>query len=464
MNSKTIRTVVLSALVACTMATQATSARARSVEKVLHRFTGGNDGGGPIGGLIFDSSGNLYGTTANSGLPDGSCPGSCGTVFKLSPSSNGKWTETVLYIFKGGMDGGIPYASLVFDSSGNLYGTASEGGDPRYCSDYQVPGCGVVFELSPTGTGKWKQKVLYSFTGSDGALPDSGLVFDRSGNLYGTTFLGGNTGCVFGGCGVVFELMPSSGGKWSETVLHRFRGGSDGEASYATLILDAAGSLYGTTELGGGDRYCQSDECGIVFELTPTSNGSWKETVIHRFTGGEDGAGPDAGVISDAQGNLYGTAGGGGLPNCQGHGCGVVFELSPRGNGRWEEKVLHAFTGGKDGATPLASLIFDAAGDLNGTTAGGGNGQSCYGGCGVVFKLTPSSSGEWKETVLHAFTGKDGAYPESSPSVTLGPAGNLYGTTIFGGNLKDCQSSQYPGCGAAFRVIPCPASSIVVAP
>jgi hypothetical protein len=453
MNLKTIWTVVLSALIAGAMVTQATSAKAGSAENVLHRFTGGNDGGVPIGGLIFDSSGNLYGTTANSGLPGDSCPGSCGTVFELSPDSNGKWTETVLYTFKGGVDGGIPYGSLVNDSSGNLYGTASEGGDDRYCGYYQVPGCGVVFELSPSGDGKWNEKVLYSFTGSDGALPDSGLVFDASGNLYGTTTLGGIRGCLFGSCGVVFELTPTSGGKWSEKVLHRFRGGNDGGISYATLILDAAGNLYGTTQLGGGKGFCSGWACGIVFELTPASNNRWKETVLHRFTGGKDGAGPDAGVISDAQGNLYGIAGGGALRYCQGYGCGLVFELSPRGNGKWDEKVLHTFTGGKDGAGPVGSPIFDAAGNLNGTASSGGN-QICYGGCGVVFRLTPSASGEWKETVLHTFTGKDGAYPESSPSLTLDPAGNLYGTTIFGGNLQDCPSSYYPGCGVAFEIIP----------
>jgi hypothetical protein len=421
--------------------------------KVLHRFTGGNDGGTPIGGLIFDSAGNLYGTTGNSGLPGGSCPGSCGTAFELSRASNGKWTETVLYTFKGGVDGGIPYGSLVFDSSGNLYGTTIEGGDPRYCSDYQVPGCGVAFELKRTRKGKWKEQILHSFTGSDGALPHSGLVFDASGNLYGTTFEGGNTGCVFGSCGVVYELSPTSGGKWSETVLHRFKGGSDGEASYATLILDAGGNLYGTTNLGGDSRYCLGDGCGVVFELTPTSSGRWKETVLHRFTGGKDGAGPDAGVISDAQGNLYGTAGGGALRNCQGYGCGVVFELSPLGNDKWEEKVLHTFTGGKDGAAPVASLIFDSVGNLNGTTSSGGS-QICYGGCGVVFRLMRSSSGTWKETVLYTFSGKDGAYPESSPSLTFDPAGNLYGTTLWGGNLNDCASSFYPGCGVAFEIIP----------
>jgi len=448
MKLKTIWTVVLSALIAGAMLTQANSARAGAVAKVLHRFTGGHDGAVPIGGLISDAAGNLYGTTTGGGDLSVCQQRGCGTVFELMPQSGGGWREKVLHNFNG-RDGAGPYGTLVFDSSGNLYGTASEGGDPRYCTNY---GCGVVFELSPTGNGKWKEKVLYFFKGtsSDGALPDSGLVFDTAGNLYGTTASGGLGGCLIGTCGVVFELTPTVGGKWSEKVLHRFRGGSDGGISYAPLIFDKAGNLYGTTELGA-TSFCRGQYgCGVVFELTPASHGKWKETILHRFTGGKDGAGPDAGLIVDAQGNLYGTAGwGGGLRYCDGSGCGVVFELSPRGNGKWEEKVLHSFTGGKDGATPVGSLIFDGAGNLDGTTSGGGN-QICYYLCGVVFRLTPSSGGAWKETVLHAFAEKDGAYPESS--LTLDPAGNLFGTTIWGGNLKDC--SDRPGCGVVFEITP----------
>ena len=453
MKLTTIWTVVLSVLIAGAMLTQANSARAGNVTKVLHRFTGGKDGGVPIGGLIIDAAGNLYGTTTGGGNLSGCQQQGCGTVFELIPQASGGWKEKVLHnLSPDGTEGAGPYGTLVFDSSGNLYGTASEGGDPKYCSDYAVPGCGVVFELSPTDNGEWKEKVLYSFKGttSDGALPDSGLVFDAAGNLYGTTASGGLGGCQIGPCGVVFRLTHISGAKWSEKVIHRFRGGSDGGISFATLILDKAGNLYGTTELGATSLCRGQYGCGVVFELTPASHGKWKETILHRFTGGKDGAGPDAGLIFDAQGNLYGTAGwGGAVRYCDGNGCGVVFELSPSGNGKWEEKVLHSFTGGKDGATPVASLIFDAAGNLYGTASGGGN-PICQFLCGVAFRLTPSSGGTWKENVLHSFADTDGAYPESS--LTLDPAGNLFGTTIWGGYLKDC--SFRPGCGVVFEIMP----------
>jgi uncharacterized repeat protein (TIGR03803 family) len=448
MNLKTLLRLALSAVIASATLTQPTIAKAEAQEEVLHSFTGGNDGSIPVGGLTFDSSGNLYGTAMNGG--GGTCPGSCGTVFELSPDGSGMWTETVLYVFKGVADGGFPNSGLVFDSSGNLYGTTSEGGDARYCSTYAVPGCGVVFELARTGTRQWTEKILYSFRESDGAVPDAGLVFDTAGHLYGSTFLGGLAHCpIFGTCGVVFELTPTTAGPWSETVLHRFTGGVDGASPNATPVLDAAGNLYGTAELGG--RY----NGGVVFELTPVSRDSrdeWRETVLHSFTGGKDGASPGAGVISDAEGNLYGTAGSGGSQVCHG-GCGVVFELSPRGNGLWEEKVLHTFTGGKDGAAPVGSPILDTAGNLDATASSGGN-QLCNGGCGVVFRLTRTSSGVWKETVLHTFAGKNGAYPESSPSLTLDRVGNVYGTTIYGGNLNDCQSYYYPGCGVVFEITP----------
>jgi|SRR5579863_168382 hypothetical protein len=439
--------IALSGVIAGALLFQATVASAGSVEKALYQFTGGDDGSIPIGGLTSDASGNLYGTAANGG--GGACTGSCGTVFELSQGAGGLWTETVLYAFQGGADGGFPHGGLVFDSEGNLYGTASEGGDARFCSSYEVPGCGVVFELMPTATGQWTEKVLYSFRGDDGDLPDSGLVFDRSGNLYGTTPLGGLMHCPVGTCGVVFELTPTSSGPWSETVLHRFTGGIDGASPYATPMLDPAGNLYGTTLLGGSDNY------GVVFELTPVSGDSennWKETVLHSFTGGKDGSNPEAGVIADSKGNLYGTAGGGGNQTCYG-GCGVVFELSPHGYGQWQEKVLHTFTGGKDGAAPVGSPILDAAGNLDGTASSGGN-QLCNVGCGVVFRLTRSSGGTWKETVLHTFAGNDGAYPESSPSLSRDRAGNLYGTTIYGGDLNDCQSYYYPGCGVVFEITP----------
>jgi uncharacterized repeat protein (TIGR03803 family) len=269
-------------------------------QKVLYTFLGGSDGSLPSwAGLVRDTKGNLYGTTMWGG--GSGCSGfGCGTVFKVT--SNG--TETVLYRFTGGVDGGLPEAGLVIDPQGNLYGTTSIGG-----SD----GVGTVFEVTPTGT----EKVLHSFTDSpkDGASPYAGLVRDASGNLYGTTFGGGPC------CGTVFEVTSSG----KEKTLYNFAGGSDGSSPWAGLVRDAKGNLYGTTYQGGGSG-CKGPGCGTVFQITPAG----KETVLYRFTGGTDGGLPMAGLIRDGHGNLYGTATSGGDPSCSANAaCGVVFEVTP---------------------------------------------------------------------------------------------------------------------------------------
>ena len=226
--------------------------------------------------------------------------------------------------------------------------------------------------------------MLHSFNGKDGNDPASGLIFDSSGNLYGTTMAGGNVNYCYGnGCGTVFKLVPGADGKWTHTVLHSFRG-RDGDLPSSTLVLDTAGNLYGTTEEGGdlNSNTCLGYGCGIVFMLTPRTNGSWSEQVLHRFHGWTDGFYPTAGLIFDAAGNLYGTTWYG----------GNVFKLVPGTNGKWTETVLHAFNG-NDGSFPFAGLAFDASGNLYGTTEYGGklnNCQSEYGnGCGVVFEITP---------------------------------------------------------------------------
>ena len=365
---------------------------------VLHRFTH-NTGGGilPDAGLIGDSAGNLYGTTS-----DGGGPSSFGVVFKLD-----KTGETVLYRFTGGADGLGPAARLVRDPAGNLYGTTSRGGTSGY---------GVVFKLDTTGT----ETVLHSFTGgADGAYPGmGGLIRDSAGNLYGTTGFGGNSGCGGSGCGVVFKL-DSTG---TETVLHRFRGaeGADGANPSGALIADSAGNLYGTTEDGGTVGPCRSDPepgCGVVFKLDTTH----METVLYSFTGGSDGAQPYAGLIRDSAGNLYGTTENGGLVGCpDGFACGVVFKLDTTGT----EAVLYSFTGGADGGNPYAGLIRDSAGNFYGSTGNGGTF-----GHGVVFKLDTTGT----ETVLHGFTGgTDGSSPIAG--LTRDSAGNLYGTTAAGGS------------------------------
>ncbi len=372
--------------------------------RVLYRFTGGSDGAYPEAGLIRDSAGNLYGTTAGGGIGYG-----YGTVFELAPDG----TETVLYAFTGGSDGNDPTAGLIKDKAGNLYGTTAFGGAHHD---------GTVFKLAPDGT----ETVLHAFTsGADGADPFAGLIKDKAGNLFGTTDFGGGTS----GKGTVFKLAPDG----TETVLHAFTGGNDGDDPIGGLIKDSAGNLYGVTALGG-TADCGGTGCGTVFEIAPDGT----KTVLYAFTGGSDGAGPSASLIRDSAGNLYGTTQGGGGTSCSdGYGCGTIFELAPDGT----ETVLYAFTGGSDGANPFtAGLIRDKAGNLYGTTDFGGPL-----GEGVVFRLAPDGT----ERVLHSFgiSGGDGAAP--SASLIRDSAGNLYGTTQGGG---DTGCNHPYGCGTIFTL------------
>ncbi|MGA2355508.1 MAG: choice-of-anchor tandem repeat GloVer-containing protein [Terriglobales bacterium] len=319
--------------------------------------------------------------------------------------------------------------------------------------------------------------VLHTFTGGkDGAAGGNQLAIDSAGNLYGTTWDGGNQsaacGAYFGypqyaGCGVVFELSPTEGGTWKETVLHTFTGGRDGALPVGGVVLDSAGNLYGTTWFGGDSKPANCNlqgfvpGCGVVYKLTPTAHGPWKETVLHVFKGGSDGAYPYAGVILDSIGNVYGTAMAGGYMftcNTGGGGCGVAFELTPTLSGEWDETVLYDFTGGTTGNQVLGRLTFDSQGNLYGVTKEGGDtSASCFGpgypGCGLVYELTPTPSGPWTETVLHAFTGgADGA--NSTFGVTLDADGNVYGSTASGGDLKSysCRQQFIPGCGVVFEL------------
>lgn len=358
--------------------------------KTLHKFRGGRGGNGPLADLIFDAAGNLYGTTNGGGAHK------AGTVFELTPAATGGWTESVLYSFTGGADGANPQAGLIFDQSGNLYGTAGNGG---------ADGFGAVFELTQKSSG-WIETVLYSFTGgADGAGPLASLIFDGSGNLYSTTWGGG----AYGG-GVVFELTPTSTG-WNESVLYTFTNGSD-----AGLIFDSAGNLYGVTWYGGTYGW------GTVFKLAPNSDGSWTESVLHEFKGDKDGAHPRARLIFDSAGNLYGTA-----ANEYASGFGIVFKLVPNSDGTWTKHTLHQFTGGKDGANPRADLTFDSAGNLYGVAYDGG----AY-GYGTVFKLKATSTGGWIFHVLHAFKDPPGGYPWGG--LIIDGSGNIYGTTYGDGS------------------------------
>jgi len=404
---------------------------AASKETVLHSFNG-NDGANPYAGLAFDAAGNLYGTTVGGGPPGG------GVVFQLVPGAKSKWNEKVLRTFGyvAGRGGSLLSADVIFDSAGNLYSTAPDGGSY---------GNGTVFELTPRARGKWALKVLNNFHNTkDGDGPFAGVIFDASGNLYGTTFVGGNENCNEGfGCGTVFELMPGANGKWTKTVLHRFDG-TNGYRPFAGLAFDGAGRLYGTTHNGGTKSGCDFNEgCGTVFQLTPGAGGKWTEAVVHRFGKGNDGANPYAAVIFDAAGNLYGTTYYGG------YGSGTVFELTPGAENHWTEKVLYSFcsvAGCPDGANPVGGLIFDAAGNLYGTTLLGGTYAS-----GIVFKLTPGANGKWTQNVLHSFgEGKDGVNPAGG--LIFDAAGNLYGTTQVGGAY--CTANGGYGCGTVFEITP----------
>jgi uncharacterized repeat protein (TIGR03803 family) len=360
--------------------------------KVLYFFHGSpGDGSNPIGGVVQDAVGNLYGTTDGGGASDG------GAIFKVDASGN----ETLLHSFDV-VDGLGPQAGLVWDVAGNLYGTTALGG-------YRHNDAGVVFELDTSD----HETVVHSFGGRDGNDLRAGLIRDAAGNLYGTSYLGGSSQNCFNGCGVVFKI-DSSG---NESVLHSFNG-TDGKYPIAGLVQDSAGNLYGTTYRGGLPA-CY-DGCGEVFKVKP--NGDF--SVLHRFNG-RDGHYPQAGLVLDSLGNLYGATALGGPPVAARGGLGVIFKLSPNG----DETVLHSFDG-LDGNAPFASLLRDPAGNLYGTTVGGGSGLCTRFGCGVVFKINPQGV----ETVLHNFLGIDGNGPEAP--LLRDSAGNLYGTTIAGGHLN----------------------------
>jgi uncharacterized repeat protein (TIGR03803 family) len=370
----------------------------------------------------------------------------------------------VLHSFGADKDGAGVWDSVTLDASGNVYGTTSGRG---------VYGGGTVFQLTPMPDGRWKETILHSFPSSkdDGAGPYGGLVFDVEGNLYGTTqsfgrydggvafeLKAGRRGWVesvihnFGGPGdptccpwgnlvvdqrgelygtsySAFELLPGPKG-WTEKILHEFTGkNGDGLGPQAGPIMDVAGNLYGTTAMGGGGPL-YSDGCGTVWELQPpagddtSSAKAWKEHILHRFGfSGNDGVGPSLGQLAmDPEGNLYGAADGGKLPG------GIVFKLTRVAGSSgvtWREAILYNFTGGADGNHPGGGVILDGAGNLYGTTIAGGNGN------GVVFKLSPRSQGGWKYTLLHTFVGSDGSQPDAN--LTLGPDGKLYGTTATGG-------------------------------
>jgi len=461
-------------------------------ENVLHNFTaGGNDGWEPSAALIFDSAGNLYGTTDNGGAAKCNKTGGCGTVFELSPSTGGRWTEQILYTFGNADEYDVQPQDIIFDSSSNIYGTTFDGGGELCCGSAfkltfasghwtgtilytftgfnregyypnndivlgpagQIYGTtsyggptglnGTVFELTPSGDA-YTQTTLYGFPFSDGNRPESGLVADASGNFYGTTLLGGGADV-----GAVFKLQPSG----NETLLYSFSGTSDnGNNSVfpSSLILDTAGNLYGAAEETGTRQY------GSVFELSPAAHGTYTQKNLVNMSGVSDH--PLGNLIFDNSGNLYGTSLDGGT-----QGFGSVFELTPKANGTWAETVIYSFGGYPvDGSNPSVGLIFDAAGNLYGTTAKGGPSSSCHGsqlkpvGCGTVFELQPVAGGNWQELVLHSFLGATGDGATPAGNLILDGGGNLFGTTTEGGTKSNgCSGGDGPaGCGTVFELSP----------
>jgi uncharacterized repeat protein (TIGR03803 family) len=326
---------------------------------VIYTCASTQDCSDSAGTLSMDSSGNLYGTTIFGG------------VFELSPDGSGGWTASTLYKFTGGVngyDGFAPLAGLVVDAAGNVFGANFDGG---------INNQGYVFELSP-GAGGFTLTHLHDFNGPDGSAPAAGLISDASGNLYGTTSLGGTSTLCTSGCGVVFE-MSNNAGTWTETVLHSFNG-NDGSNLQAPLLMDAAGNLYGTATSG-----TSQSKNGLVFKMSLVS-GAWKARALYAFKGGSgDGAFPNTVLTMDAAGNLYGATGSGGTGDCGGGGstgCGVAFELVVNGN-RFRESVLHIFSGGGDGAG-AQGLVPGAGGTVLGVATSGGG---LFGG--LIFQLSP---------------------------------------------------------------------------
>lgn len=386
-----------------------------STEDVLYTFAGTPDGSAPYSPLIRDKAGNLYGVTAAGGA------NGLGTVYELSPGLGGVWTETILHSFGGSGDGYNPGGGLTMDKKGNLYGTTIFGGTQVF---------GTVFELSPSEDGEWKETILHNFTGgNDGGEPQYGsLVFDDSGNLYGTTQNAGTYGY-----GVAFELSPSPNGSWTETVLHSFAEDATDGGSPMAVVFDKKGDLYGTAAQGG------SLGRGVVFELSHTGGGTWTETILHNFADdGTDGGIPTAGVIFHGR-QLFGTTEHGGA-----YALGTVYKLSLTKKG-WEEQILHSFTNnGADGFPPKGTVVFDKAGNIYGTTYGGGTD-----GFGTVFELTKSKS-TWGETILYSFTGQsDGGYPYFG--LAIDSTGNLYGATSGGGSAS---AESGLGNGVVFEITP----------
>lgn len=387
--------------------------------KVLHGFDCSTEGCEPLGALALGKAEKFYGTASAGGNEGGECPAyGCGTVFGIAQSSKPPygWSTPTIHRFTAIGEGLDPYGGVTLDASDAMFGTTPYG-----------PGqyTGTVFEIAPGSASQssWLSADLYNFDFNgddpDGDYPLAPVTLGSGEAIYGTTEFGGN------GIGTVFRVVPSSIG-WAETIIYAFctfpTCNADGAQPIGGVVFDAEGNLYGATPYGGNGY-------GVVYELMPTPSGQWNEKILWTFSGGTDGGYPGCDLIFDKQGNLYSTATGGGP-----YEDGVVFKLTPDGQGGWQESVIYGFPDAQNGGVPFSRLTMDAAGNMYGVSKGGIN--ACDSGCGVVYRLHPESNGQWTYAVLHKFAGppNDGAEPWAG--VTLDGKGNLFGTTAFGGTYN----------------------------
>lgn len=378
----------------------AVAAAATPKFKILHTFTGAKDGGLAASAPALDSAGNVYGTTSWGGTGIG-CAYGCGVVFELTPQASGAWNEIVLLDFDRSTGVSAYYAPLLFDANGGLFGSTTS-----------IGGGANVFQLTP-GSNRWNFNPIYDAGGYC-------LMFDSMGNLYGCIEPGG-----------IGELSPGPNG-WNYTDLN------DSCSSLAQLSWDGHGNLYGTERYGGnGPPKCPSSGgCGEAFRVTPEGNGNWTCHVLHRFANFKnDGYYPYAGLTIDASGNAYGATWAGGK-----YDNGTFFKLTPSERGQWRETILYEFPNCNDGCGPATTLVFDKAGNLYGSAAGGNT--TCGGSCGVIYKLALQKNGAWKYMVVHKFNSTDGAFP---CEVVLDGNGNIFGTTMEGGKY---------GYGVVFEISP----------
>jgi uncharacterized repeat protein (TIGR03803 family) len=402
------------------------SVAAAQTFSVIHYFTGGPDGNYPAATLTLDSGGKLYGTTLLGGIE--TCPqGGCGVAFRMSGSGS-NWILSTLFEFPNNATIGMnPSSPLTFGPDGALYGTTQGG------SGCSLSGCGVIFRLAPPASPchavvcRWTETPIYDFHGNgDGIEPaNSPVTFDAAGSAYGTTYEGGanNLGAVW--------KLTRNGSQWVESIIYSFNGAGDGNGPLSGVILDPAGNLYGTTQMGG-DLSCDFNlGCGTVFELSPSGSG-WTETTLYTFESTDNlGTNPTAGLVLDTSGNVYGSANSAGIQNS------VIWKLA-YANGSWTPSVLTDLRGNSG---PHSALTIDAHGNLYGTTREGGARFE-----GSVFELS-QQNGSWTYTDLHDFHIDDGWQPIGG--VTIDPNGNLYGTTGYGGT-----GSCFDGCGVVWQITP----------